>query len=96
VQVAALIAQHPPQLGRQRQPTRSGEPLGDLLHRELAQRPLVDPFRAGPQRQAQHHVGQVDRLPPRGGPGLHEGDIDQQHAAVAHQQVGRLDVAVCR
>ena len=28
------------------------------------------------------------------GPGLHEGDVDQQHAAVADQQVGRLDVAV--
>ena len=28
------------------------------------------------------------------GPGLHEGDVDQQQAAVADQQVGRLDVAV--
>jgi hypothetical protein len=35
VQVAALLAQHPPQLGRQGQPTGGREPLADLLGAEL-------------------------------------------------------------
>jgi len=41
-----------------------------------------------------HHVGQVDGLPPGTGAGLDEGDVDEQQAAVADQQVGRLDVPV--
>jgi hypothetical protein len=80
--------------GRQRQPAGGGEALGDLLDRELAQGPLVDHLGARAQGQAQHHVGQVHRLPPRAGPGLGEGHVDQQQAAVVHQQVGRLDVTV--
>jgi hypothetical protein len=35
VQVAALVAQHPPQLGRQGQPKGGREPLADLLGAEL-------------------------------------------------------------
>ena len=58
------------------------------------QGPLVDQPGVAAQGQAQHHVGQVDGLAPRARVRLDEGDVDQQHAAVADQQVGRLDVAV--
>ena len=82
------------ELGRHGQSAGGGEPLGDLLDRELAQGPLVDQLRVAAQGQAQHHVGQVDGLAPRARVRLDEGDVDQHHAAVADQQVGRLDVAV--
>jgi hypothetical protein len=94
VQVAALGLEHAAQLGREREPAGGGEPLGDLLHAELPQGSLVDQLGAGAQGQAQHHVGQVYRLPPGAGAEFDEGDVDQQQAAVADQQVGRLDVAV--
>ena len=94
MEVASLRLEHAPQLGGQGQPAGGGEPLGDLLHRELNQGPLVHSFGARAQGQTQHHVGQIDGLAPGAGPGLDEGDIDQQHAAVADQEVGRLDVAV--
>jgi hypothetical protein len=94
VEVAALGLEHPAQLRRQGEPTRGGEPLADLLDRELAHGPLVDQLGAGAQGQTQHHVGQVHRLTPGGGAELDEGHVDQQHAAVADHQVGRLDVAV--
>jgi hypothetical protein len=61
---------------------------------ELALGPLVHALGAGAQGQAQHHVGQVDPLAPGGRADLGEEHVDQQHAAVADQQVGRLDVAV--
>ena len=44
VQVAALGADHPAQLGGQGQPAGGGERLGDLVDGELPQRPLVDLF----------------------------------------------------
>ena len=94
MEVTALVAEHPPELGGQGEPAGGGEGLADLGHAELAQGPLVDPFGLGPQRQAQHHVGQVDGLAPRAGADLGEGHVDQQQMAVADQQVGRLDVAV--
>ena len=87
-------AQHAAQLRGQREPAGRGEALADLLHAELAQRPPVDLLGAGVQRQAQHHVGQVDRLPPGAGACLREGHVNQQHVTVADQQVARLDVAV--
>ena len=55
---------------------------------------LVDAAGAAAQRQAQHHVGQVDRLPPRCRAHLRERHVDQQQVAVADQQVGRFDVTV--
>ena len=48
----------------------------------------------GAHREDEHHVGEVDGLAPRRRSHLHEGDVDEQHLAVAHEQVGRLDVAV--
>jgi hypothetical protein len=82
------------QLRRHGQATSGRERLGDLLDRELALGPLVDQRRLAAQRQAQQHVGQIHGLPPRAGPRLGEGNVDQQQPAVADQQVGRLDVAV--
>jgi hypothetical protein len=58
------------------------------------QGPLVDHLGIAAQCQAeQHHLGQVHRLAPGAGSGLHERHVDQQHLAVADEQVGRLDVA---
>jgi hypothetical protein len=94
VQVAALGAQQAAQLRRQGQPTGGREALGDLLDAELPQGPLVNALGVGPQRQAEHHVGQVDRLPPGGRAQFDEGHVDQQQVAVADQQVGGLDVTV--
>src|SRR4029077_12673032 len=94
VEVTTLFAQHPTQLGRQGEPAGGGEGLADLGCAELTGGPLVDPWRIGPQRQAQHHVGQVDGLAPRARADLGEGDVDQQDVTVTYEQVGRLDVAV--
>jgi hypothetical protein len=94
MQVAPLRPHQVAELGRHRQSASGGERLGDLLDRELAQGPGVDQLRVAAQGQAQHHVGQVDGLAPRARVCLDEGDVDQQHAAVTDQQVGRLDVAV--
>ena len=52
------------------------------------------PWRVGPHGHDQHHVGQVDGLSPRRGADLHERQVDDQQLAVAHQQVGGLDVAM--
>ena len=95
--VVQFAAAHPdgvPQLGRQCEAAGGSERLRDLRHGEELQRPLVDNLGAAAQRQAQHHVAQVDRLAPRCRAHLGEGDVDQQQAAVTDQQVGRLDVAV--
>ena len=54
----------------------------------------VDELRTGTQRQAEHHVGQVDGLAPWARASLDERHVDQHHVAVADEQVGRLDVAV--
>ena len=45
MQVTALLAEHPPQLRGQGDPTGGRESLGDLLDGELAQGALVDLFR---------------------------------------------------
>ena len=71
-----------------------GERLRDLRHGEELQGSLVDLPGAAAQRQAQHHVAQVDRLAPRRGAHLGEGHVDQQQASATDQQVGRLYVAV--
>jgi hypothetical protein len=94
VHVPALGLEHAPELGGQGQPAGGGEPLGDLLHRELAQGPLIDHLGAGAQGQTQHHVGQVHGLAPGGGAEFDEGHVDQQQPPIADQQVGRLDVTV--
>src|ERR687896_616208 len=94
MQVPALGPQQVAQLGGQGQAAGGREPLGDLLNGEVLEGSAVDPLGAGAQGQTEHHVGQVYGLAPRRGAGLDEGHVDQQHAAVADQQVGRLDVAV--
>src|SRR5512133_1340254 len=70
------------------------ERLGDLGHRELPQRPLVDLLRAGTEGEAEQHVGQVHGLAPGAGVDLGEEHVDQIQPAVTHQQVCRLDVTV--
>jgi hypothetical protein len=92
VQVMTLLAHHLAQLGGHREAAGGRERLGDLRHRVLLAGPRVHPFRAGPQGEDEHHVAQVHRLPPRAGPQLTEGGVDQVQAAVADHQVGRLDV----
>ena len=94
VEVTALVADHAPELGGQGETAGGGERFADLGDGELAQCPLVDELRIGAQRQAQHHVGEVDGLAPWARAGLDERHVDQQQVAVADQQVGRFDVAV--
>ena len=50
--------------------------------REELQRPLVHALRVGANGEDEHHVGQVDRLPPRRGTDLREGHVDQNDVAV--------------
>ena len=78
MEVAALVVQHPPELGGQREAAGRGERLADLGHAELPQGPLIDEFRVGAQGQAEHHVGEIDGLAPRAGPRLDERHVDQQ------------------
>ena len=92
VQVAALLADHPAQLRRDGEPACSCEGLLELGRAELADGSAVDPCRIRAQRQAEHHVRQVDGLAPRAGASLGEGHIDQQQTAVPDEQVGGLDV----
>ena len=93
-QVAAVLLHHRPQLRRAGDAAGGGERLGDLVGREQAQGPVVDPLAVGPHGEDEHHVGQVDGLPPRRRSHLRERHVDEQQLAVADQQVGRLDVAV--
>ena len=57
-------------------PTDRGERLGDLIRGEQGERPPVDALGVGAHRQDQHHVGEIDRLPPRRRTNLREGDVD--------------------
>ena len=54
----------------------------------------VDALGVGAHRQHQHHVGQVDRLPPGRRADLGEGHVDELEMPVQHEQVGGLDVTV--
>ena len=93
-QVARVPLHGRAQLGRARHPAGGGERLGELGRGEVVQRPPVHPFRVGAHREHQHHVAEVDRLPPRRGPDLDEHDVDQQQFPPAHHEVSRLDVPV--
>ncbi|MGD0937947.1 MAG: hypothetical protein ABR922_25680 [Streptosporangiaceae bacterium] len=75
-------------------PRVGGEGLGQLGLGEIIQRPLVHPRGVGADRQDQHHVAQVHRLPPRRRADLGEGHVDQQQLHGADHEVARLDVAV--
>ncbi len=94
VQVSTLLTNHPAQLGRHGDAARCGECLTDVSDGELTQRALVHQLRIGAQRKDEHHVGQVDRLPPRTRSHLHEPGIDDDHPAVPDHQVGGFDVAM--
>ena len=48
----------------------------------------------GAHREDEHHVGEVDGLPPRRRSHLREGHVDEEDVAVLHHQVRGLDVAV--
>ena len=63
-QVARVAFHEGAQLGRAGDPAGGGECLGQLGLGEVRQRLPVDPLRVGAHRQDQHHVAQVDRLPP--------------------------------
>ena len=93
-EVAAVALHHRAQLRRAGDAAGGGERLGDLVGREVRQRPLVDPLGVGAHGEDEHHVGEVDGLPPRRRAHLGEGDVDDDEVAVLDQQVGRLDVAV--
>ena len=93
-EVAAVLLEVVAQLRRARDAARRGERLGDLVLGEVAERVRVDALGVAAQREDEHHVGEVDRLPPRRGPDLDEEHVDQLQLAVAHHQVRRLDVAV--
>ena len=69
--------------------------LGDVIWREELQRSGVDALGVGSHREDEHHVGEIDRLAPRGGSDLGEGDIDEEHVTIPDQQVRGFDVSVC-
>ena len=73
---------------------RGGECLGDLVRREELQRARVDALGVGSYCENEHHVGEIDRLAPRGRSDLGERDIDEEHVTIPDQQVRRLDVSV--
>ena len=64
-QVARVAFHERAQLGRAGDPAGGGERFGELVGGEVGQRPPVDALRVGADREDQHHVAQVDRLPPR-------------------------------
>ena len=64
-QVARVLFHEGAQLGGACHPAGGGEGLGELGLGEVGQRPAVDAPRVAADRQHQHHVAQVDRLPPR-------------------------------
>ena len=68
--------------------------FSDVVLREPAKGGLVHATGLGPERQDQHHVREIYRLPPRGGTDLAEESVDQKDTAITHEQVGRLDVPV--
>ena len=92
--VAGVSFHEGAELRRARHAAGSGERLGELGRGEVAQRPLVDPLRIRAHREHQHHVAQVDRLPPRRGSYLDEEHVDQQQLPVADHEIARLDVPV--
>ena len=63
-QVARVPFHEGAQLGRAGDPAGGGECFGELGFGEVRQRPPVDPLRVGAHGQDEHHVAQVDRLPP--------------------------------
>ena len=93
-QVARVLFHERAQLGRAGHPAGGGERLAEFGRGEVAQRLLVDPVGVGAHRENQHHVAEVDGLPPRRGPHLDEGHVDEQQLAVADHEVARLDVPV--
>ncbi len=82
------------QLRRDREPHRAGEPLGDLVGREDRRRSRVHPVRVGAQREAEHHVRQVDGLAPRRRPHLQSRDVHELQVATDDQEVRRLQIAM--
>src|SRR6266536_1545992 len=94
VQVVPRLPDHAAELRRHGQAASRRERLGDLLDREQAQRTRVDQLRVAAQGQAEHHVGEVDGLPPWAGTDLGEGHVDEEHVPVADEQVGGLDVTM--
>jgi hypothetical protein len=93
-QVARVPLHERAQLCRAGHPAGGGERLAELVRGEVAQRPLVHPVRVAADGQHQHHVAEVDGLPPGRRADLGESGVDQQQLTVAHHEVARLDVAV--
>ena len=93
-QVARVSLHERAQLGRAGHSPGCRERLGQFGRGELAQCPLVDALGVGADREHQHHVAQVHRLPPGGGTHLGECHVDQQQLPVTHHEVARFDVAV--
>ena len=93
-EVAAVLLEHRPQLGRAGDAACGGERLGDLVGGEVGQGPLVNAFGVGADGEDEHHVGEVDGLSPRRRADLGEGDVDEVQVPVLDEEVGRLDVPV--
>ena len=64
-EVAPVLLHRRAQLRRTGDAAGRGERLRDLVRREVLERPLVHPVRVGAHGEHQHHVRQVDGLPPR-------------------------------
>ena len=75
-------------------PDGGGEPLRDLIGREDRRRSRVHPVRVRAQRQAEHHVREIDGLAPRRRPHLQSRDIHELEVALHHQEVRRLEIPV--
>ncbi len=93
-EVAAVFLHRGPQLRGARDAACGRERLGDLVGSEEPKRSLVHPFSVGANGEDEHHVRQVDCFTPRRRANLRERNVDDQHLAVAHEDVCRLDVAV--
>ena len=93
-EIATVLLEHRPQLRRAGDAAGGGEGLGDLVGGEVGEGPLVDAFGVRADGEDEHHVGEVDGLPPRRRADLGEGDVDEVQVPVLDEQVGRLDVPV--
>jgi hypothetical protein len=93
-QVAGIPFHERAQLGRAGYAAGGGEGFGQLGRGEITHGAPVDALRVGAHRQHEHHVAEINRLPPGRWAHLGEGDVDQHQISVVHHEVAGLDVTM--